>query len=303
MPSYISAYDTEAVYAWWDVPTGPGYQGRISYEGERLAECIAGVRAVAQVHLERQAPASFFIVAELLQCAASEFRAILDEPLFDIQCHSFTHKDLIGLADADDQAALQHELVDSKKLIEDTFSRPVIGLTAPGGYTRGFIGQERILHVMWEAGYRYMRTVGAGPDGTMPAPLNRPFWYAREGFPGLLEMPSHAWHDNILTGQPGKVLWPPQFPWPYPAHMPEDAQGVYAAYAPGIDYVQQANLPYYLPIFHPWSVYRIDRRARQLDLLLRRAQTENLPLISCTQQYEHALAHKSQIPDASPDDL
>ena len=70
MPSYISAYDTEAVYAWWDAPTGAGYQGRISYEGERLAECIAGVRAVAQVHLERQAPASFFIVAELLQCAA-----------------------------------------------------------------------------------------------------------------------------------------------------------------------------------------------------------------------------------------
>lgn len=154
MPSYISAYDTEAVYAWWDAPAGPGYQGRISYEGERLDECIASVRAVAQVHLERQAPASFFIVAELLQCAAPEFRAILDEPLFDIQCHSFTHKDLIGLADADDHDALQHELVDSKKLIEDTFSRPVIGLTAPGGYTRGFIGQERILHVMWEAGYR-----------------------------------------------------------------------------------------------------------------------------------------------------
>ena len=85
--------------------------------------------------------------------------------------------------------------------------------------------------------------------------------------------------------------------------MPVDAQGVYAAYAPGIDYVQQANLPYYLPIFHPWSVYRIDRRAQQLDLLLRRAQTENLPHISCTQQYEHALAHKSQIPNASPDDL
>ncbi|MDE2810433.1 MAG: polysaccharide deacetylase family protein, partial [Gemmatimonadota bacterium] len=123
MPSYISAYDTEAVYAWWDAPTEPGYQGRISYEGERLAECIAGVRAVAQVHLKRQAPASFFIVAELLQRAASEFRSILDEPLFDIQCHSFTHKDLISLVD--DQAALQYELVDSKKLIEDTFSRPV----------------------------------------------------------------------------------------------------------------------------------------------------------------------------------
>lgn len=38
MPSYISAYDTEAVYAWWDAPTGAGYQGRVRYEGEQLAE-------------------------------------------------------------------------------------------------------------------------------------------------------------------------------------------------------------------------------------------------------------------------
>ena len=64
MPSYISAYDTEAVYAWWDAPTRPGYRGRVRYERERLAECIAGVRTVAQVHLARQTPASFFIVAE-----------------------------------------------------------------------------------------------------------------------------------------------------------------------------------------------------------------------------------------------
>lgn len=38
MPSYISAYYTEAVYAWWDALTGAGYQGRVRYEGERLAE-------------------------------------------------------------------------------------------------------------------------------------------------------------------------------------------------------------------------------------------------------------------------
>lgn len=47
MPSYISAYDTEAVYAWWDAPTRPGYQGRISYEGERLAECKQYEHALA----------------------------------------------------------------------------------------------------------------------------------------------------------------------------------------------------------------------------------------------------------------
>ena len=83
-----------------------------------------------------------------------------------------------------------------------------LGLQPPRGYTRGFSGQPRILDVIWQAGYRYMRIYGAGPSETVPAPLHQPFWYAEDGHPDLLEIPSHAWHDNILAGQPGLVHWP-----------------------------------------------------------------------------------------------
>ena len=246
------------------------------------------MRAVADVHLERDAPASFFLVAKMLELAGPELRAILDHPLFDIQCHSFTHPNLIALGD--DRATLQYELGDAKKLIEDTFGREVTGLTAPGGYTDGFRGQHPALEVMWESGYRYVRSVGLGPKGTMPALMDQPFWYAEDGFPELLETPSHAWHDNVLTGQPATVHWPPLLPWPYPTEMPRDAQGVYEAYAPGIDYCTQQGLLYYMPIFHPWSIYRIDDQAAQIGMLLDHAR-QKLEFKSCSQIYQYILQH------------
>ena len=236
MSYYVAAYDTEAVFPWWDRDRR---QRGFSYTPAHITEFLNGVRAVADVHLQRDAPASFFLVAKMLELAGPELRAILDNPLFDIQCHSFTHPNLIALGD--DRATLQYELGDAKKLIEDTFGRAVTGLTAPGGYTDGFRGHPLILDVMWEAGYRYVRSVGKGPKDTLPALLDQPFWYAGDGFPELLETPSHAWHDNILTGQPATVHWPPLLPWPYPTEMPRDAQGVYEAYAPGIDYCAQAG--------------------------------------------------------------
>ncbi len=291
MSLYVAAYDTEAVYTWWE----EGSRG-FDYSPARIREFLAGVRAVADAHLARELPATFFLVAQMLEVAGPELRSLLDPPLFDIQCHSFTHANLNALDEANDVAGLRHELADSRKLIEDTFGKPVIGLTAPGGYTRGFTGHPRILEIMWEAGYRYARSVGAGPGHTIPAPLNPPFWYTQEGFPDLLETPSHAWHDNILTGQPAQMHWPPVLPWAYPARMPQDAQGVYEAYAPGIDYCVAQDFLYYLPIFHPWSIYRIDQQAGQVGLLLDHAR-QAMDVISCGQLYQHIADNRSLASD------
>ena len=289
MSYYVAAYDTEAVYPWWD-----GRQNGFSYTPAHITEFLEGVTAVAEVHLQRNAPASFFLVAKMLELAGQQLRAILDHPLFDIQCHTFTHPNLITLRD--DKSALRYELADAKKLIENTFGREVIGLTAPGGYTDGFRGHPTVLEVMWEAGYRYVRSVGKGPNGTLPALLDQPFWYTQDGFPELLETPSHAWHDNILTGQPAQVHWPPLLPWPYPDKVPQDAQGVYQAYAPGIDYAVRHGLLYYMPIFHPWSIYRVDKQAAQIAMLLDDADAK-MEITSCTPIYHHIHRHPALAAD------
>jgi peptidoglycan/xylan/chitin deacetylase (PgdA/CDA1 family) len=287
MPFYVPAYDTEAVYAWWERGgqryNPSSYSETVSYEGARLQAFLAGVRAVAEVHLTLKLPATFFVVAKLLENAASELVQILDQPNFDVQCHSYSHADVIRASQ--DEAALRHELVDSKRLIEDTFGRPVIGFTTPAGYWGGLAGQPRVLAALWEAGYRYVRSFGMGPGGTIPAPLTQPYWYTQDGYPDLLELGLHAWHDNVLTGQPHRVHWPPILPWGYPAQMPRTPEEVYRAYAPGIDYVVEQGLLTYVPCFHPWSVYRLDRGARQVELLLMHAQRVT-DIASCTSVYE-----------------
>ena len=106
MSHYIVAYDTEAVYPWWE-----RRQKGFSYSPAHIAEFLEGVDAVAGVHLERNAPASFFLVAKMLELAGPQLRAILDHPRFDIQCHTFTHPNLIALRD--DKSALQYELADA----------------------------------------------------------------------------------------------------------------------------------------------------------------------------------------------
>ena len=294
MSHYVAAYDTEAIYKWWEEPKTEGgingYEAVARYDQESLKDFLNGVQAVAEVHANSQTPATFFIVAKLLDYVSNELCSILNNPIFDLQCHSYTHPDLVAISD--NQAALRHEFGDSKKRIEDVFGVEVIGLTAPGGYARGFRGQERILAMMQEVGYRYVRSVGAGPRETVPAPLVQPFWYDLDGFSEILEIPSHAWHDNILTGQPGIVHWPPVLPWPYPTKMPTDARGVYDAYAPGIKYSVQHDLLTYTPVFHPWSIYRVSQEAEQIKLLVAHAK-EHMEVVSCSELYNKIFIDRS----------
>ncbi len=287
MSYYLAAYDVEAIYPWWELGdqkySADLYQQSISYSGKRLKECLDGISAVADVHRQKNLPATFFLVGQLVEHAASELRAILDDDLFDLQSHSYTHADVIQIVD--DENALKRELCDAKHLIEDTFGREVIGFTTPAGFPIGLVGQPRLLQKFWEAGYRYIRSVGMGPFHTIPAPLTQPFWYADDGYPDLLELGLHAWHDNVLSGQPFAIHWPPILPWGYPAKVPQTADEMYAAYAPGIEYVAANNLHTYIPCFHPWAIYRIDKRALHIELLLTHA-TQRMSVVSCTQFYE-----------------
>ena len=80
-----AAYDTEAVYPWRE-------NGNPDFDCSppRIREFQAGVRAVPDAHLEREIPATFFLLANMLEAAGPELRSILDQPLFGIQSHSFT---------------------------------------------------------------------------------------------------------------------------------------------------------------------------------------------------------------------
>jgi hypothetical protein len=62
MAFYVAAYDTEAIYAWWEdrPPAARGYDDIVRYDKEGLDVFLAGVRAVADVHLESETPATLY---------------------------------------------------------------------------------------------------------------------------------------------------------------------------------------------------------------------------------------------------
>ena len=278
MPYYLPAYDTEQVFPWWDAAKYKSWEEAGGFTGELKDLFLAGVRAVVDVHLELQAPATFFVVAKFTETAGPELRRLLDHPLFDIQCHSYSHKDMVPKSG--DAAFLRQEITDAKKKIEDCFGRPVSGFTTPGAYTRGLCGQPRMLEALVTAGFRFVRSVGRGPAETVPAPLTQPYWYTADGFPDLLELGLHAWHDNVLTGQAIPVWWPPVLPWGLPPRVAVTAEEAYRAYAPGIDWIKQQNLLTYVPCFHPWSIYRLNPRAEHIRMLVAEAQAK-VTVISC----------------------
>ncbi len=78
--------------------------------------------------------------------------------------------------------------------------------------------------------------------------------------------------------------------------MPRDARGVYEAYAPGIDYCTARDILYYMPIFHPWAIYRMDQQAGQIALLLDHAR-QKMEMASCIQIYQHIIGHRSLATD------
>jgi peptidoglycan/xylan/chitin deacetylase (PgdA/CDA1 family) len=65
---YIAAYDTES------------------------PACLAACRKIVEVHKRFEMPATFFILGKTLDANPSEYRQLLDHPLFEIATHTYTHQ-------------------------------------------------------------------------------------------------------------------------------------------------------------------------------------------------------------------
>ena len=96
------------------------------------------------------------------------------------------------------------------------------------------------------------------------------------------------------------MAWPPALPWGYPSRLPTTGREVYEAYAPGIEYACDQGLLTYAPCFHPWSIYRVDRGAGQIDLLLQHARRAGLTLASCNEVYRHLARRNPNSPHPAP---
>ncbi len=267
-----------------------------AYDLERdPEESIPAAQAVTAVHRRHQVPATFFIVARLLEQEPDEYRRILDDDLFDLQCHSYSHR---RLRTTDEGERISDEELDTEigraiEIVAETFGREVTGFTTPGGFTDGLKGEALVLSKLHEAGIRFVRSDARGPQQTIPAPMTQPYTYAEDGFPDLWELPAQGWHDNVLKGYSRALpYWPPILPWGLPARAPTTPEEEFEVWRPMLDYAACEKLTMVMPTLHPWSIHRFHPEARTLDLIFAHLKSIEMPVVTCRQLHEQLAASR-----------
>ena len=271
-----------------------------AYDLESTELSPMALEAIADIHVRHNVPATFFVVGRLLEVNPGKYEVLRDEKLFDVESHTYSHKLLKNSVVHGEGASLEvveTEIARANDLLSSTFDRDIIGFRTPCGFYRGLRGRKDVLEVLWRNGIRFVSSDLRGELDTIPAPFTQPYWYKEDGFPELLEMPGHDWHDNVLKGY-GSVPtpWPPIFPWGLPNKPPETSEEEFEeVYKHSIDYAIEQNLTYYSPITHPWSVYRFNKEAKTIDLILSYAKERGMEFLTYKQMYERIAINPSDI--------
>ena len=141
-----------------------------------------------------------------------QFRAIAQDPLFDLQQHTYSHQ-LLKTVHIDDGKSIRvvrgvspeetrQEVRKTTELLRTALGVECIGITGPWCYYRGLRDRPDILQVLWEEGIRFTRTDGRNEHDWHPVAIDlQPYWYDALGFPDILEIPIHGWHDCVIRGE------------------------------------------------------------------------------------------------------
>jgi len=268
---YIAAYDTES----------PG--------------CLAACRRIVEIHKRFEMPATFFILGKTLDADPAEYRKLLDDELFEVASHTYSHQmlrdnDFCGPAVSMDER--RKEIFKGKEAVERIFERPCIGMRPGCGFDNAFRGEPKVLALIQEAGFGYTSSLLWGPDYSLPALLREPFNYDAEGFGDLWELPGHGWHENLLKdhnrwGPRRLTLWPPPFPEAIPRRFCKTPQDEFEVNKVFLDRALKTEKPFVSLIWHPWSLAKFDPDMKMLELTFAHARHIGLRPSTYGRLYKH----------------
>ncbi|MBN2138593.1 MAG: polysaccharide deacetylase family protein [Sedimentisphaerales bacterium] len=271
---YIAAYDTESV------------------------GCLAACRRIVEVHKQFEMPATFFILGRTLDANPAEYRKLLDDPLFEIASHTYSHQmlrdnEFCGSAVSADQKRM--EIFKGKETVERVFERPCVGIRPGCGFDNALRGDGEVLGLIREAGFKYVSSLLWGPDYSMPALLREPFNYAADGFANLWELPGHGWHENLLKNHNGwgakrLTLWPAPFPEAIPRSFCKTPTDEFEVNRIFLDRAGETETTFVSLIWHPWSLVKFDPEMKMLELTFAHARASELIPCTYAQLHEHVSA-------------
>lgn len=276
------------------------------YDLENPEWCLKAAPVLARWHEKHEIPATFFILGTTLEQKGPELKAILGaNPLFDVQSHTYSHRQLrdnkmhgpgVSLED------LRLEVERGKQLVEEVFERPCIGIRAGCGFYCGMQGEAERLQVIADCGAKFISTDLRGPHESLPGGLSQAYWYDEEGFPNLLELPGHGWHDLVLRtanwGYP-PLAWPSLLAWGIPNRPVATPEEECAVQRVWIDKASDLQLDFISPVYHPHSIYRFSNDCRIIDLLMRYIKEREMPTTTYRALYERYATDPSTAPGRS----
>ncbi len=250
------------------------------------------LRQVRRMHDELGVPATLFIVGRTLERWVEDFREIASDPLFDLQQHTYSHKLLKTVYIEDGRSVrvvrgagldeIRCEVGRTSELLREHLGMECIGLTGPWCYYRGLRDRPDVLEVLWEEGIRFTRTDGRNERDWHPVSMDlQPYWYEPLGFPDMLEIPTHGWHDNTLRQE---VLG-----W-------DDLDGYFEAVRPYIERAAERDEVFSL-CQHDWSSVRDDPEMSATERLITHALERGVRIVTCREYYLERLRSRERRPE------
>lgn len=273
------------------------------YDLENPDLCLKAAPALAELHRRHEVPATFFVLGTVLEKHGAELRRIFgDDPLFDIQSHTYSHRMLKNnrmYGPGVDLDELRCEIRLGIELVEQVLERPCIGVRSGCGFYNGLQGESERLRIIRECGVRFLSSDLRGPDDSIPGGLAQAYWYDEEGVPELLELPGHGWHDNVLKGfdRGLRLAWPPVLRWGIPNRVPRTPGEEFAVQRVWIDRSLELELDYVSPVYHPHSVFRMGFGCHTIELLIRYVRRVGLETATYSGLHERYRSDLGSVPD------
>ncbi len=206
---------------------------------------------VVPIHDIFNISSTVFLLGQTLVENTETIKALLDNPLWNIEQHTFSHVSFRNVepkyernkaVEGEKVEIIRQDIATANSIFKDLLGLQVEGICAPKGYYGGLKARPDILEILDSNGLKFIRSYGRNKDDWQPVPFEiQPFWYKEEGFPEILEIPAQGWQDTI---------WKRTHGW--------QNRGGYLQYLKeSVNYVTQNRLVWSCG-FHDWSCIRED---------------------------------------------
>lgn len=190
----------------------------MAYDVETASESTGGfLRGAQELHREYGIPWTIFFTGKTIAERTADCLRVAGDPLLTMAQHTYNHVLLksVHIEPHDGKPCMEggkatffkeggsleqlaEEIGRTQEVFQRTFGRACRGLTGPWGYYRGLRDRPDILRLVDRAGLRWLRTDARDCRDCQPVPLDlQPYFYADQGFPGILECPVQGYQDDF----------------------------------------------------------------------------------------------------------